>query len=149
MSEPEFRAQLVMALGGRAAEEVLLGSVSNGASDDLRRASQMARSMVVELGMGSRSGLMARIRPDEPMTEEQKQDIREILETSYEKAKAIVLENKAWFANKSQALMEHGMLAHEALFGDLSNTQEPAGRIQPGACEQCRMAVWKGLEGQP
>lgn len=149
VSEPEFRAQLVMALGGRAAEEVLLGSVSNGASDDLRRASQMARSMVVELGMGSRSGLMARIRPDEPMTEEQKQDIREILETSYEKAKAIVLENKAWFANKSQALMEHGMLAHEALFGDLSNTQEPAGRIQPGACEKCRMAVWKGLEGQP
>lgn len=138
VSEPEFRAQLVMALGGRAAEEVLLGSVSNGASDDLRRASQMARSMVVELGMGKRSGLMARVRPDEPMTDEQKQDIREILEESYSKARAIVEEHRQWFLEKTEALLEHGMLPHDALFGGMAAKKPPTEVAHPAQCLDCR-----------
>jgi cell division protease FtsH len=141
VSEPEFRSQLVMALGGRAAEEVLLGSVSNGASDDLRRASQMARSMVVELGMGKRSGLMARVRSDEAMTDEQKQDVREILEESYAKAKALVEEHREWFMAKTQDLIEHGMLPHEALFSDLSARKAAVFDTHPAQCLDCRSVV--------
>ena len=46
-------------LGGRAAEEVALGEISTGAQNDLVRATDLARSMVAELGMGETSGVMS------------------------------------------------------------------------------------------
>ncbi len=51
LPEPYLRAQLTTLLAGRAAEQVLLGSVSSGADDDIRRATALARSMVARWGM--------------------------------------------------------------------------------------------------
>ena len=51
LSEAYLRAQLVTLLAGRAAEKLLLGSVSSGADDDIRRATALARSMVARWGM--------------------------------------------------------------------------------------------------
>lgn len=119
VNEEEFRGHLIMALGGRAAESVLLGNVSNGAIDDLRRANNMARSMVLELGMGRRTGLVARVRADEPLTQAHREDIREILEECYEEARRIVQGHLGWFQEKTDLLLEKGMLAHDALFSDL------------------------------
>lgn len=119
VNEEEYRGHMVMALGGRAAEEVLLGNVSNGASDDLRRANSMVRSMVLELGMGPRSGLVARVKADEPITEEQAQDMRDILNDCYEQALEIVRNHLPWFKAKTDELLEKGMLAHDALFMEL------------------------------
>ena len=51
LSESYLRAQLVTLLAGRAAEQQLLGSVSSGADDDIRRATALARSMVARWGM--------------------------------------------------------------------------------------------------
>lgn len=131
VSEKEFRGQLVMALGGRAAEEVLLGSVSNGAMDDLRRANGMVRSMVLELGMGARSGLVARVSADDKVSPEQAQDMRDILEECYEEALSIVRNHLPWFKAKTEELIDKGMLAHDALFSDL-----PEGpRKQPSESE--------------
>ena len=50
-TKEELLDRITVMLGGRAAEEVVLQAVSTGAQDDLRRASEMARSMVAELGM--------------------------------------------------------------------------------------------------
>lgn len=119
VNEEEFRGHLIMALGGRAAESVLLGNVSNGAIDDLRRANNMARSMVLELGMGKRTGLVAWVRADEPITLDHREDIREILEDCYEEACRIVRDHLGWFQEKTDLLLEKGMLAHDALFSDL------------------------------
>lgn len=115
----EYQGQLVMALGGRAAEQVLLGNVSNGAVDDLRKATAMARAMVLQFGMGNRSGLMVQVRPDEELRPEQIQDINEILDGAYEEALEIVRSHAEWFKEKTEELMEHGMLPHDALFGGL------------------------------
>ena len=56
LSEAYLRAQLVTLLAGRAAEERLLGSVSSGADDDIRRATGLARSMVACWGMDAEIG---------------------------------------------------------------------------------------------
>ncbi len=55
-SEDDLRAQLVMLMAGRAAEKLLIGSVSSGADDDIRRATQLARSMVSRWGMDDEVG---------------------------------------------------------------------------------------------
>ena len=47
----ELKEDIVMLLGGRAAEEIVYGDVSGGASNDIMRATQIARKMVTELGM--------------------------------------------------------------------------------------------------
>ncbi len=55
-TEQELRDQLAVLLGGRAAEALLLGSVSSGAQNDLEKASEIARAMVTRLGMSGRLG---------------------------------------------------------------------------------------------
>lgn len=51
LPEDYLRGQLVILLAGRAAEKALLGSVSSGADDDIKRATELARSMVARWGM--------------------------------------------------------------------------------------------------
>lgn len=55
----ELLNQLVVWLGGRAAEELTFQEISTGAHDDLRRASEMARAMVAEYGMSDKVGPVA------------------------------------------------------------------------------------------
>ncbi|NOQ46292.1 MAG: ATP-dependent zinc metalloprotease FtsH [Desulfobulbaceae bacterium] len=55
-TEQELKDQLAILLGGRVAEELVLGDVSSGASNDLERASEIARSMITRLGMSKKLG---------------------------------------------------------------------------------------------
>src|SRR5712692_8206736 len=48
--------RLAVALGGRSAEELALGDITTGAENDLKEASQLARRMVSEWGMGEQTG---------------------------------------------------------------------------------------------
>lgn len=57
VSEPQARAQLVVAMAGRAAEQIALGeSFTQGAASDLRRATELAHRMVAEYGMSDEVG---------------------------------------------------------------------------------------------
>ena len=56
MTEPELRDRLAVLLGGRAAELLIFGERSTGASNDLERATDMARRMVTEFGMSESLG---------------------------------------------------------------------------------------------
>jgi cell division protease FtsH len=56
MTEPELQDRLTFALGGRVAEEVVFGEISTGAADDLHRATEIARAMVVDYGMSPKVG---------------------------------------------------------------------------------------------
>ncbi len=57
-SRSKFEAELVTMLGGRAAEEVVFRQATTGASNDLERATEMARKMVMEYGMSDELGPM-------------------------------------------------------------------------------------------
>jgi cell division protease FtsH len=56
LSEDYLKTQLIVLLAGRAAEKLLVGSVSSGADDDIRRATDLARSMVARWGMNEELG---------------------------------------------------------------------------------------------
>jgi cell division protease FtsH len=56
MTEPELLDRLAFALGGRTAEEIIYQEISTGAADDLLRATEIARAMVVEFGMSPKLG---------------------------------------------------------------------------------------------
>jgi cell division protease FtsH len=58
MTRAELEDRMVVLLGGRAAEQLVLGDVSTGAADDLERATGIARQMVCVFGMGTSTGLM-------------------------------------------------------------------------------------------
>ncbi len=55
-TENELRDQIAILLGGRVAEEIVFGDISSGASNDLERASEIARNMVTRLGMSEKLG---------------------------------------------------------------------------------------------
>jgi cell division protease FtsH len=57
MSRRELEHKMAVLLGGRAAEKLVFEEVSTGASDDLARATDIARSMVMRFGMGDKPGL--------------------------------------------------------------------------------------------
>ncbi len=59
LSEEYLQARIAMALGGRAAEQIALGSITTGAQNDLEGATELARRMVTTWGMSPRMGLLA------------------------------------------------------------------------------------------
>ncbi|MCI8276414.1 MAG: ATP-dependent zinc metalloprotease FtsH [Clostridia bacterium] len=56
MSKSEMEEQIISLLGGRVAESIVLGDISTGASNDIERASKIAREMVTKYGMSERLG---------------------------------------------------------------------------------------------
>jgi cell division protease FtsH len=59
VTQSELQTKLVGLLGGRAAEQLVFGEASTGASNDLKRATELARSMVTEFGMSDAVGLVS------------------------------------------------------------------------------------------
>jgi cell division protease FtsH len=67
MSRSELLAKIDVLLGGRVAEEIMFGSVTTGAGNDLMRATDIARAMIVEYGMGKTLGLSTYPRQRSPV----------------------------------------------------------------------------------
>jgi cell division protease FtsH len=59
MTRLELLARIKVLLGGRVAEEIILGDVSTGAQNDLQKATEIARTMVTQFGMSEKVGLVA------------------------------------------------------------------------------------------
>ena len=59
LSRKELEERIAVCLGGRVAEQVVLGDISTGASSDIQKASQIARSMVTKYGMSDKLGTIA------------------------------------------------------------------------------------------
>lgn len=130
MSKERLENQLVVALGGRAAEEVFMGSVTSGAADDFRKATNIARKMVLEWGMGDNFKNMALTTDSGPVflgedmakpkafSEHTSQlvdeDVKRILNRAYERAREIVSEYRAAMQEVAEAL-----LTQELITGDV------------------------------
>ena len=67
MTREELQNRICVLLGGRAAEQLVLGTVSTGAADDLARATQLARDMVMRHGMDDTLGCVSYDSPHPPM----------------------------------------------------------------------------------
>ena len=80
LTQSELEDRMAVLLGGRVAEELVFGEVSTGAEDDLRKASELARSMVETYGMSDAIGLLSVSRRGaggflQPMSEPRSADL--------------------------------------------------------------------------
>jgi cell division protease FtsH len=104
----KFEADLAMRLGGRAAEEIVFGDITTGASDDMERATKLARSMVTRWGMSQKMGPMVYGQKEEliflgreiseqrdysdAVAEEIDGEVRRLISEAYARARGILLE---------------------------------------------------------
>ena len=127
----KLKAELAMAMGGRVAEELIFGpdKVSNGASGDIKMATNQARMMVTEWGMSDVIGMIAygdnsqevflghSVTQTKNLSEATAQkidgEIRAIIDGAYGRAKTILSEHM-----DELHLLAKGLLEHETLSGD-------------------------------
>ena len=106
-SRDELLVELRTMLGGRAAEQTVFGIETTGASNDIERATDLARKMVMQYGMSDRIGLMAlttkgnEYLDGQPYTDcaqttaaAADEEVRKLLNDSYDQAKKILTENR-------------------------------------------------------
>lgn len=107
MSQSELEARLVMLLAGRAAEEIVFDSVTTGASNDMEKATKIAKSMIAMYGMSDKFGLMSleqvenqylgrstSLNCSEKTASQIEEEIKILLKEKYEEAKRILTENR-------------------------------------------------------
>lgn len=106
MTKEEIECQIITLLSGRAAEEVKFGSVTTGASNDIERATAMARSMITQYGMSKKFGMMglesiqnryldgrAVLNCSDATAAEIDKEIMAVLDEAYNKALNIINDN--------------------------------------------------------
>jgi cell division protease FtsH len=136
LSKDELEDWLKVTLGGRAAEQVVFGRITNGAANDLERATAVARSMVFEWGMGT-STTSHQMRADNyALSEETKrlrdQEQREITDTAYAEALRLVTEHRYHLDLIASALLDKETLERDqidALLHDLEPASNASGQI--------------------
>lgn len=131
-SEAHMKGDLAMMLGGRAAEQIILKSVSNGASDDLDRANKRARHMVGGLGMGRNFGLRTVIPTQNgEWPELAEHDVKELLDGAYDLALKTIEANREWLLDRTDRLLETTTLSREVMFPADWAPRLPEGVVLP------------------
>ena len=122
----ELRTELRTLVGGRAAEQVVFGIQTTGASNDLQRATSLARNMITQYGMSEKLGLMTTASVEHQYLEGQAymdcsqdtahevdMEVRALLEKTYSETKQLLLDNRALLDEISEYL-----LVKETITGD-------------------------------
>ena len=130
LTKDELLAQITGLLGGRVSEEMFLGEISTGASDDIKRATKIARSMVTEYGMSELGPVQYEEKSEgvflgrdyaksknfsDQVALEIDEQTRKIIEECYDKAKKIIKENKDLIFQLSDALMKYETITKEQI----------------------------------
>ncbi|MBI4474093.1 MAG: ATP-dependent metallopeptidase FtsH/Yme1/Tma family protein [Acidobacteria bacterium] len=133
MTRTELLDQLTVMLGGRAAEEITFaGEISTGASDDLERASELARQMVTRFGMSGRMGNLTYGRPlagrflQSPFAGEERnysdrtaeaidEEVHALVDECYERSRKILLSRRPQLESIAAELINRETLDRDAL----------------------------------
>ncbi len=117
--------QIAMAMGGRIAEDIFIGSITTGASNDIEKATEIARAMVCEYGMSELGPLtfgkkeeqiflgreIAQHRDySEDTAIKIDSEVKKIISNQYDLAKKVILENRDALDRLAQALLEYETL---------------------------------------
>jgi len=120
--------QMAMAMGGRAAEELIFNDITTGASSDISNATNMARNMVVEWGMSELGPInlgpqidmgdwgkayMEPAKISDNMQGKVDEEIKKFVDTAFSEAKKVLLKNKIKLEKVAKALMEKESLNQE------------------------------------
>lgn len=122
-SKTQMEEEIIVLLGGRVAEKIVLDEISTGASNDIERATDLARSMITRYGFSEKLGPIVYGHDNsevflgrdysqgrnysENVAAEIDGEIRELIDTSYENAKQILLSHRDQLDKVAHYLMEH------------------------------------------
>jgi cell division protease FtsH len=146
LSEAELSGQIATLLGGRSAEEIVFGSITTGASNDLQRATDLAERMVTTYGMSKVLGPLAyergapnnflggdMVNPRRMVSEQTAEaidkEVKDIVETAHQKALDILNHNRELLETISTQLLETEVIEGETLRDLLSQVKAPEGAI--------------------
>lgn len=146
MTKGEMEDEIISFLGGRAAEEIVLKDVTTGASNDIERATAMARSMVMKYGMSDKFGPVqygdesdevfigreiGHARNYSENTADQiDAEVKNLLNFSYNEAKRLLNENIGVLHASAKLLMEKEKITGDE-FRALFKKEEPAKEETP------------------
>ena len=139
-TESELKAQIISFLGGRVSEEIFFGDVSTGASNDIERATRIARSMVTELGMSSlgpiqyeqaggnvflgRDYTNSRRMFSHQVAFEIDTEVRKIINECHETCEKTLRDNQDLVIKLAEALLERETLTSEEIY-ELAGMKQP------------------------
>ncbi|MCE2674813.1 MAG: ATP-dependent zinc metalloprotease FtsH [Microcystis sp. 53598_E5] len=137
LSKEEIEAQIATLLGGRSAEEIIFGSITTGASNDLQRATDLADKMVTSYGMSEVLGPLAYQKQQNQFlggmemarnvstatSEAIDKEIKTIVENAHAKALAILNANRDLLESISEKLLETEVIEGDFLTGLLSQVK--------------------------
>jgi len=126
MSKEEIESKIATYTGGRAAEEIAIGTISTGASNDIEQATRLARAMITRYGMSEEFGMVAfetvtnqylggdtALACSAQTQAEIDRHVVSLIQAQYEKARKILLENH----DKMDVLAQY-LYTNETISGD-------------------------------
>ena len=141
-TKAQLLERIMVALGGRAAEEIMLGEISTGAASDLKQANSIARDMITKYGMSDElSNLVFGDENDEVFlgksyvhsrnySEEVSaridSEVKKIIDDCYNKIKQILIDNKQKLEDISRALLEKERLEADEFEEIFKNGYNPS-----------------------
>lgn len=140
MAEDEIRGRIATLLAGRSAEEIVLGKISTGASDDIQKATDLAERTVTLYGMSQKLGPIALEkmqqqfldgfsnprRPISPkVTEEIDGEVKQLLDRAHQTALKILETNRSVLEEMTQQLLQKEILEGEQLRQYLEQVRSP------------------------
>ena len=136
-TEAELHSMIVECLAGRAAEELVFETVTTGASNDIEKATKIARAMVTQYGMSKKFGLMGLARQEnmylggravlecgDDTATEVDAEVSRILKECYEEAKKILEENRFAMDEIAKFLIEKETITGKEFMKILSEVKE-------------------------
>ena len=146
MSEPELRDRIAVLLGGRSAEEIVFGFATTGAQDDLKKATEIARRMVMEFGMSPKVGpiniaeqgprfLSPVFRRGEDVSEETEvaidREVKAILLDAQERARAVLRDHRGDLDALAEILLDKETLDRRDLDSYFESSKRSTAELAP------------------
>ncbi len=149
-TKAELEAMLTGLLAGRAAEEIVFDTVTTGASNDIERATKIARAMVTQYGMSEHFGLMglesvehryldgrAVMNCGEATAAEIDQEVMRMLKNAYKEAKRLLSENREALDKIAAFLIEKETITGKEfmdIFHEVTKAEDKAGEALAEEC---------------
>jgi cell division protease FtsH len=151
--------RLAVALGGRSSEELALGDITTGAENDLKEASQLARRMVTEWGMGEQTGPVVYDLSDgspylsqQPHEDHQRvyseataqrldAEVERLMTQAHQQARSVLTEHRDALDRLAQALLQEEVLERDQVLAILNGGQNTrGGAVSEQASQKTHMA---------
>ena len=161
MTKKHMFNEIISFYGGRAAEELVLGDISTGASNDIERATKIARAMVTTYGMSDNLGpiqygqdsgdvFLGRDYGKSPnysdkVALEIDEEVRKIIKDAYDKAKELLTDNMDFLHHLSKELLEKETIRKEDFF-EMAKVYDP--NVSQKDVEKVKEDIEKKLEGE-